>query len=261
MRGAQTGIDGLDKLMCVPLGMMTVVTGFPGSGKSDMIDQICFNLAKNYGWKTVYCSFEKPVPYHMAQLAQKLIGKPFFGVERMSQDEAYMAEEWINEHFMFMDSSKGGPTDIDGILDAASAAVMRMGCRVLVIDPYNYIETSRDRSETDSISYMLTKIRMWAKRHDAHVFFVAHPTKVSERGKYICTGLDVSGSAAWFAKTDIGLTAWRHFRDAEPPEAHVWKIRWGWMGKLGSCKLTHDPQVGTWRDADYVPDDFDWDFE
>lgn len=260
MRGAYVGIDGIDNLLCIPLSMMTVVTGFPGSGKSDLIDQICYNLASNYGWKTVYCSFEKPVAYHMAQLAQKHTKKPFFGNDRMTEDDLHMAHEWIKDHFMFMDSSNGGPTDIDGILDTASAAVMRMGCRVLVIDPYNYITMDKNSSETDAISSMLTKIRMWARRHDAHVFFIAHPTKIYEHGKHVCTGMDVSGSAAWYAKTDLGITTWRHPRDMEPPEFHVWKVRWSWMGRLGSCRLTHDPKIGTWRDYDHVDDGFDWDF-
>jgi twinkle protein len=162
-----------------------------------------------------------------------------------------------------MDYRREGPTDIGGILDVASAAVMRMGCRVLVIDPYNYIDVGRNLRETDAISQMLTQVQLWAKEHDAHVFFVAHPTKISpdrraER-KTIVTGHDIAGSAAWFAKADIGLSAWRHPRDEEPPEAHVWKVRWSWLGRNGFTPLSFDKVTGRWRDYDYE-DDYDWDF-
>jgi len=264
-RGASTGVASLDRLIQIPTGMLTVVTGFPSSGKSDLVDQICLNLAKSNEWKTVYCSFEKPPELHMAQLAQKIIGKPFFDgpTPKMDTEERDFAFQWIKDHFLFMDYRREGPTDIGGILDVASAAVMRMGCRVLVIDPYNYIDVGRNLRETDAISQMLTQVQLWAKEHDAHVFFVAHPTKISpdrraER-KTIVTGHDIAGSAAWFAKADIGLSAWRHPRDEEPPEAHVWKVRWSWLGRNGFTPLSFDKVTGRWRDYDYE-DDYDWDF-
>ncbi len=264
-KGASTGIASLDNLIQIPTGMLTVVTGFPSSGKSDLVDQICMNLAKSHNWKTVYCSFEKPPELHMAQLAQKLIGKPFFDgpTSKMTTEERDYASNWLNEHFLFMDYRRDGPSEISKILEIASSAVMRMGCRVLVIDPYNYLDVGSNMRETDAISQMLTQVQLWAKEHDAHVFFIAHPTKISpdrrSERKVIVTGHDIAGSAAWFAKADIGLSAWRHPRDEEPPEAHVWKVRWSWLGRNGSCPLTFDKPTGRWGDYSYE-DDYDWDF-
>ena len=265
-KGASTGIEPLDKLIQIPTGMLTVVTGFPSSGKSDLVDQMCLNFAQRYDWKTVYCSFEKPPELHMAQLAQKIVGKPFFdgATDKMTPEERDFAFQWINKHFLFMDYRKDGPSDIESILEIASAAVMRMGCRVLVIDPYNYLTVPSNLRETDAISQILTKIQLWAKEHDAHVFFVAHPTKISpdrrSERKTIVTGHDIAGSAAWFAKADIGLSAWRHPRDEEPPDAHVWKVRWSWLGRNGSCPLNFDKPTGRWSAYSHEDDDFDWDF-
>lgn len=266
-KGASTGIESLDNLIQIPTGMLTVVTGFPSSGKSDLVDQMCLNFALRYDWKTVYCSFEKPPELHMAQLAQKIIGKPFFDgpQDRMLPEERDYAEQFINDHFLFMDYRRDGPSEIEAILDIASAAVMRMGCRVLVIDPYNYLTISQNMRETDAISQILTKVQLWAKEHDAHVFFIAHPTKVSPDRradrKTVVTGHDIAGSAAWFAKADIGLSAWRHPQDEEPPEAHIWKVRWSWLGKNGSCKLNFDKPTGRWSDWSIEDDDFDWDLD
>ena len=221
MKGASTGLASLDRYIQIPLGMLTVVTGFPGSGKSDLVDQICINLAKSHNWKTVYCSFEKPPELHMAQLAQKICNRPFFkGTStRMSAEERDFSADWIKENFMFMDSRRDSPNDIKGILSTASAAVMRMGCRILVIDPYNHIKLNHGQRETDAISEMLTSVQQFARDHACHVFFVAHPTKLppDRRGdkKVVVTGHDVAGSAAWFAKADIGMTVWRHPRDED----------------------------------------------
>tara|TARA_R100001377_G_scaffold18320_1_gene9444 strand:+ start:4513 stop:6258 length:1746 start_codon:yes stop_codon:yes gene_type:complete len=266
IKGASTGLTSLDEYMQIPLGMVTIVTGFPASGKSDLVDQFCVNLAKSHNWKTVFCSFEKPADYHYAQLSQKIINRPFFvegHATRMSEEEVAFSREVMKESFVFMDNRSGGASDIDNILRKASECVLRYGSRILVIDPYNYIDIGSGR-ETDAISSMLTKIQQWAKNHDAHVFFVAHPAKLnSERrtgNKVVVTGMDISGSHTWFSKADIGLTVWRHPKDEEPPEAHVWKARWNWVGKNGSCPLHYDKISGRWNNFGPAFDDYDWDF-
>jgi|TARA_R110000824_G_scaffold103096_1_gene245103 twinkle protein len=265
MRGAYTGLSSLDKLIQIPMGMVSVVTGFPSSGKSDFIDQLCVNLAESMGYKTVFCSFEKPPELHMMQLAQKRTKKEFFDSkgQRMNLDELDSAKKWIDEHFLFMDYRRNSPSKIDGILDVASSAVMQMGCRILVIDPYNYIELSKNGKETDEISGLLTSVQQWAKSHDAHVFFIAHPTKVGGDGrgqKIVPTGNDVSGSAAWYAKADLGWTLWRDQHDIDPPEVHIWKVRWSWIGNHGVCPLKFDRTVGVWSDYNPSEDSEDWDF-
>ena len=266
IKGASTGFTALDQFMQVPLGMLTVVTGLPASGKSDLIDQICVNLAKSHNWKTVFCSFEKPVDYHYAQIAQKIVDRPFFadgGTQRMSLEQVSYAKDMMRENFVFMNNRGGGSTDIDSILMKASECVMRYGTRILVIDPYNYIDMGKSNRETDAISQMLTKVQQFAKNHDSHVFFIAHPAKLSNdrrNGKVVVTGLDISGSHTWFSKADIGLTVWRHPTDEEPPEAHVWKARWTWIGKNGSCPLHYDRTSGRWHTFGPAFDDYDWDF-
>tara|TARA_R110002020_G_scaffold31298_3_gene97786 strand:- start:6741 stop:8495 length:1755 start_codon:yes stop_codon:yes gene_type:complete len=267
IKGASTGFTSLDQYMQIPLGMLTVVTGFPASGKSDLIDQICVNLAKSHNYKTIFCSFEKPINYHIAQLSQKITDRPFLpehNTTRMSYEEMEFAKDMIKDNFAFMDNRSGGASDIDTILDKASECVMRHGSRILVIDPYNYIQVSRSLRETDAISQMLTKVQQWSKNHDAHTFFIAHPAKLnSERRtgkKVVVTGADISGSHTWFSKADIGLTVWRHPNDEEPPEAHVWKVRWSWIGKHGSCPLHYDTITGRWHPFGPAFDDYDWDF-
>jgi twinkle protein len=266
--GASTGILSLDRFIQIVPGQMTVVTGFPSSGKSDLVDQICVNLAHNEGWKTVYCSFEKPPSLHLAQLAQKVVDMPFFEgpSTRMSRIERDYALEWCKDNFLFMDHSLDGPCDIDGILDVAAKAVWRMGVRVLVIDPYNFIELAQHERETDAITKMLTKVQRWVSAHDAHCFFIAHPTKVSpdrfSDKKVVVTGHDIAGSASWFAKADIGFTVWRHPRDEELPECHVWKVRWSFVGHNGSCQLDFNRATGKWSDVKSEVQDltrWDWD--
>ena len=90
------------------------------------------------------------------------------------------------------------------------------------------------------------------------MFFVAHPNKpfVRDGKKNVCTGVDISGSMAWFSKADMGLTV---YRGEDSVEIHCWKARWGWNGRLGSVKLIFNPVNGRYEEYETVADDFDWD--
>jgi len=260
-RGVSTGIASVDELFTLQTGYLNVVTGYPGDGKSAFIDQIVVNVAKTHGWKTCFCSFEKPPTLHSVQLAQCLVGKPFFEGQnqRMTQEEKDFAENWITDHILFQDYQDGGLPTIESILEKGASAVMRYGIRILVIDPFNFIQTDYKGLETDMVSDMLTKVQLFCKQHDVCCFFVSHPTKPADRGKkQLVTGVDIAKSMAWFSKADMGLTV---FRGEDNVSINVWKARWGWSAKCGTTDLTFNPVNGRYDEAEEVQDDYDWDFD
>jgi twinkle protein len=209
--GVSTGFASVDKLFTLSTGNLFVVTGYPGDGKSAFIDQLIVNVASNNGWKTCFCSFEKPPHLHAVQIAQILTGKPFF-----------------------------------------------KGARILVIDPFNFIQTDTKYAlETDMVSDMLTKVQLFAKQHDVLVFFVSHPTKpqIRDGKKNVCTGVDIAKSMAWFSKADTGITV---YRGDDGVQIHNWKARWGWQGSLGNVTMQFNPVNGRYREIAKVEDDFDW---
>ena len=277
MGGISTGYKGVDDIYTVLQGQLTVVTGLPGSGKSQFIDNVMVNLAKNNDWKWAVASFENPPALHIVKLSECYTGKPFFdGVNpRMDQNDLAQAKELVNNHFAFLDSRDGDPTTIDSIIDRAKQAVMRLGVRGLVVDPYNYIAQSGGDNEHHSISEMLTRMVQFARSHDLAIFFIAHPAKMrqNDNGTYpIPKGMHISGSAAWFAKADNGLTV---HREEGHVEIHSWKARFKWIGTVGSCNLTFDPVSGRYEDEredqweidtpkevkrDFHETDKEWDF-
>ena len=76
--GMSTGIPTLDELFTIAEGQLSVITGLPSSGKSEFVDQLMINLAKNHSWKFAIASFENPPKIHLAKLLEKVVGKPFF---------------------------------------------------------------------------------------------------------------------------------------------------------------------------------------
>jgi twinkle protein len=159
-------------------------------------------------------------------------------------EEAY---EFINDHFVFLDNKDGVVSSVESIITRCKASILRMGVRGLVIDPYNFLEQG-EGEEHLSISGMLTKITTFAKAHDLHVWFVAHPTKVypNDKGEYpVVGGNHISGSAAWFAKADVGLTI---HRTDESVDIHCWKMRFKWLGRQGVVPLSYDVVNGRYSD-------------
>ena len=247
-KGMSTGFPSLDQIYTVAPGQLTVVTGYPSHGKSNFVDQLMVNLAKHHDWKFAICSFENQPEIHISRFMEIHQGKRFFeGSHRMSDEERKESFKWVEEHFLFMDSETVEPASIDSVLDRAKAAVARMGIRGLVIDPYNYIELKKDASETEAISNMLTRIHAFAKAFGVHVWFVAHPAKVSISGTDLPRpdGMSISGSMAWWAKADCGLTVHR----ADPNvEVAVWKCRYRWVGTQGEVKLGYNKVAGTYNE-------------
>src|SRR5262249_33728155 len=138
------GWPSIDKLFKIREGELSVVTGFPQSGKSEFIDAMAVNLARQHNWHFALCSFENPVDEHIAKVVEKSVGRPFWPgpPERMPETDPDLALDWLNDRFYFIRAEDEAPT-IDWILERAAAAVMRYGVRGLVIDPYNEIEHKR----------------------------------------------------------------------------------------------------------------------
>jgi len=260
--GVSTGWKSLDEIFTIAPGQLSVVTGLPGGGKSEFIDALMINLAKNEGWTFAVASFENQPHTHVAKLAEKITGKPFFSGprERMSREELREAKKFINDHFVFLEQRDGSPIGVNNLIDRCREAILRLGCRGVVIDPFNYIELKSSDKEHASISAMLTRIASFARAFDVHVWFVAHPAKMypGQDGKTpVPKGMSISGSAAWFAKCDLGLTVHRsgNYGDHQP-EIHCWKSRFKWVGKIGMVKLNYDVPTGIFSEVDE-----NWDFE
>jgi twinkle protein len=251
-RGESTGYPSVDELYTVSPGMLTVVTGHPSSGKSEFVDQLMINLAQSKGWTFAIASFENEPRLHIAKLISKYMRKPFFDgpTDRLTVDELTIGKEFVQSHFSFIYQADGTMAVLDSVLERMKAAVMRHGIRGAVIDPYNYIQKSGDVHETEWVSNLLSKVRLFAQAHGLHIWFVAHPAKMmrSANGDVPAPkGYDISGSAAWFAKADHGLTLHR----PDPvhsirSEVHSWKCRFSWLGKQGKADLLYSTVTNTY---------------
>jgi twinkle protein len=263
-RGLSTGWPSLDEFMTIRPGELSVVTGVPGSGKSEFIDALAVNLARAFGWRFALCSFENPPEEHIAKLAEKYSGLPFWDgpTPRMHEADLERAIGWIDNYFCLISFDDEAPT-IEAILEKAGSAVLRHGIRGLVIDPYNEIEHRRpsNMTETEYVSQLLGKVKRFTQHHGVHVWFVAHPAKLqrdNSGSRPEPTLYDISGSANWVNKADLGIVIHRD-PDKNPTrvEIQVRKVRFKSVGKIGTVALRWDRATGRYSEIaaqePYVP--------
>lgn len=250
--GHSTGWKCLDGLYTVRQGEMTIVTGIPGSGKSNFLDAMMLNLIGNFGWSFAVCSPENwPLPRHMQTLLEKINGANFFkdGKNRcrMTKKEVESAIELVNRNIAFIMPEEEDLT-IDNILSKAKTSIFRTGIKGLIIDPWNEIEHNyQGNTETQYISRELTKIRRFARLNGIHVWIVAHPKNLqkADDGTYkIPTMYEISGGANWRNKADNGLCVHRPNHQTTEVKICVQKIRFRDVGKVGETSVYFNPDTG-----------------
>ena len=257
--GDLTGWPSVDRHYTVVPGQLTILTGWPGSGKSEWLDALLVNLGRQ-GWRTAIFSPEnQPVELHIAKLLEKLVGKPFGKGPnvRMTADEVAEYNDDLAQWFGFIEPPDGGSLTATDVIEAATPFLESFGPdskRGLVIDPWNELEHWRPagQTETEYVSHTLSLLRNWARRHRVHVWVVAHPAKMRrEDGKLPIPRPDmISGSQHWWNKADNAITVWRDFDKADVNEVqiHVQKIRFKNVGRPGVIELQYDRVTGRYRD-------------
>jgi twinkle protein len=255
-RGLSTGWPMMDDILTVRRGDVWVVTGVPNHGKSEWLDALAVNLAETHGFVFGLSSFENQPDEHIAKIIEKHVQRPFWDgpTPRMSESQVLQAMEWADRHFRFVRMDDEDAPTIDWLLDRGRELVERDGISGFIIDPYNEIQSNRGAmSETDYVSQMLGKVRRFSQSHEVATFFVAHPQKMQRGpdGNYQPPSLyDISGSANWNNKADVGVVVHRDF-DKNLTEVFVRKVRRKEVGRAGTSQVfTWMAQSGRFLDVD-----------
>ena len=228
-RGAAARIAGMDELITFETGRYMVVSGRPGDGKSEFIDELCLRMALLHDWKVAYFSPENvPVTYHLRKLCEKLTRYPFQSSPQFTDELLKGCVSWLSANVCHilpgfgedglvdfdekaMPSSGGNASNerytLDNILDIAHRAVARRGVRIFVIDPLNRIEQDQQdgKSELQWYAHVNNTLSRFARRHQCLVILVAHPRKVEmmlDGRKRRITLEDISGTADFGNKAD-----------------------------------------------------------
>ncbi len=238
---------------------LSVVTGHGGHGKSRFTAQMWAQIANGHGVRIAVCTMETLAkPGYRRYLRESIIGRD---QGAMSDAELRKADAWIEDHYRFIQHPKRSP-GLQWLLDVAEVAVVREGCRALVIDPWNKLERTRaDRqSETDYIGQVLDEMMVFATDLNCHVQIIAHPSKsdATTRGKP--PELEhIAGSKAWETKPDQGFVMYRPelFKGGKRMtgcEFYVKKTRFEELGHPKRFDMRLDLETGRYVSMDYEND-------
>ncbi len=236
-------------------GQVTVVTGIPHSGKSPFVNALAMHCATTYDWPIAWSSPEH-LPYH--DLAARLIQQYYKVLTfsegthmKMTRADVLNACTLFERKCFFLPASETNAT-IHHVLDRCLPLIDN-GLKGLVIDPYGEFEHKRPAgmTETEYVSQLLTEIRLFARKHQIHIWIIAHPTKIqkAEDGNYFpVKPYDIAGSAAWFNKPDNILSIFRTNEQPNYTQVLIQKIKFREVGHTGSVTLRHESSTGTFHD-------------
>lgn len=199
------GVPGLDELITLFPSEVTIFTGAPGAGKSNLVDAVMVHLMNAHQVRMAVVSAEKSVPLHITGLAKKHVKASV-----LNNDEAIPALEKLNDHLFYITGD--GLYKLDDVLLKTERLVKTRGIKALIIDNLSCIDQSGYSSMSDGAASMMASIKSIAKKYRLIVFLVAHPRKLNEGvdGYFtLPTGYDILGSSHFYNLTDnivaIGL--------------------------------------------------------
>jgi twinkle protein len=252
VRTFSTGWSELDEFYRPTPGTLTIITGVPGAGKSKFTIALVKNLLVANDHRAAIGSFEMPV-------------KPFLRYELRAQlrgvvESHAAADAWIEDKISFIDQNLDTDdveADLDWLLSLADTAVIREDIRWLLIDPWNQVDDSREKNETEEQAQRkhIKKLHRFAKSRNVGVIVVAHPTKAVSmpNGKIREPNLyDISGSSHWHNGADHGIILDRD-KKSNVMKVCVKKVRFHGTGKRGEVGMMWREEFGLYTVCDLPP--------
>ena len=132
--GAETGWEEMDKICTYECRRLVIVTGIPGAGKSEWLDELVLRLCMRHQWKIAFFSPENnPIVYHLRKLIEKLTGRRFQNGCGMTEGLLLRSEEFLAENVCHI-ALKGSATP-ERVLAKARELVLRRGMPHLRLRP------------------------------------------------------------------------------------------------------------------------------
>ena len=252
-----TGFLELEGKIKIAPTTVSVVTGFPGHGKSHLMQQVWFNIAKEHGIRVAMFSAETRIKPFLRRNMRQFYWRRNESV--MTEQMKREADDWIEEHIILMDVGDDVPT-MPWMIDTIEVAAQRHGCRAAVIDPWNKIEEDYDpRQETETrwVGRMLDLIIQMSRGLSIHTQIIAHPAKPDAAIKKLPPDLySISGSQHWNNRVDQGFVVWREkvmdgtVRQTNA-ELRCLKSRFAELGYPSSYKMNFDIDRGIFYCSEY----------
>lgn len=236
--GKELGLENLDRFLTIARRRLMLITGIPGHGKSEFLDEIVTRLLIRHQWRAAFFSPEKqPHAMHLAQIASRIIGQTFRrGFATPMEAEQALTFLGRNLFSILPDEDYS----IDTVLNIAKSLIRRHGINVLALDPLNCFDHCRpnNMTETQYLDKLLGRMANFAKQNNILLILVAHPTKMhklpGQKEEAKPDMYDIAGSAAFANKADYILSVFRDFAEGHTQVTSE-KVRFSHEGTRGKA--------------------------
>jgi twinkle protein len=219
---------------------VTIITGAPGSGKSNLVDAMMVNLMDAHNMRMAVVSAEKSTPLHITGLVKKHCKSAV-----VPGQEALKALEKLNDYIFYI--SGDGLYKLEDVLSRAERLVKTRGIKALIIDNLSCVDQTGYSSISDGAAAMMSKIKSLAKKYRLIVFLVAHPRKLQSNanGFELPNGYDILGSSHFYNLADniIAMALREEFVEIATRKVKNMEFV-SPLGKLGMRELVFDRATG-----------------
>ena len=247
-KGKYLGFNQLDEHYTMQLGNVTDWTGFPMSGKTQVLMELLLNTSKMYGWKhLVYFPDVGNKTEIVADLLHKLTGKTFDPKydNHISESEIHTQINWILHHFKILTKAdvKAKLTPFQ-FWDMAVKIKQEEELHTASIDSWK--DLSHDYSKYGGYAQYLEIVLPYrnqiAEDNNLHLHTIIHP-KLTEKENGVRKApspYDLKGGSEWFNSGKCMITVHRESKEGNEAQVIFGKIKPRAIGKIGQVNLFFD---------------------
>lgn len=259
-RGAYLGFDKIDNYYSMQLGGCTDWTGFPMSGKTQVLMELLMNTSIFYGWKhLIYFPDVGSNVEIIADFIHKKTSKSFDPKKPNTITDADIEREieWVTNHFKVLTKVdvKAKLTPMD-FWDMAAEIKKTDGLHTASIDSWKDMSHPYDQygGYATYLEFCLPYRNHIAEENNLHLHTIIHP-KLTEKVNGVRTPpspYDLKGGSEWFNSGKSMITIHRPDVMHNLVEIHFNKIKPRSIGQIGKCELFFDINTLTYYDIDVV---------
>lgn len=191
MRGKFVGFTGLDKIYTMKVGYPLFIAGAPHAGKTEFALELLVSMSEMYEWQHfIYLGETGSVDEVIAELCHKYVQSPYRKFKNhkvpneftMTDDQAFKARMWVDEHFMILDleddASLVHDFKVEQFYKLVEEAEAESGMKfnTTLIDPWNDVEDESKEygGEHKWLAHALRVARQSSKKNNRVDIIVNH---------------------------------------------------------------------------------------
>lgn len=253
IRGVFLGFPILHENYTMAAPGVTDWTGYPGSGKTELLLEFLLNTSLFYGWKhLLYVPDVGDKNEILSNLIHKLTGETFDKrfENYIKEDSVDKNLQWILQHFFILyekdELSKITPFQF---WDFAAQLSVTHGLKTATIDSWKDLEINvmpdgsligRDDKYLEKVLKYRNKI---ADKYSLSLHTIIHPTNIApdKDGKRpVPKPFNLSGGAQWFNSGRVMISVHRIDGTANEVDIIITKAKPKSVAKLGSVRMFFD---------------------